>query len=117
MHSSNTEAPVIELAAPTTSDFLDVIPQHELPWVRLEVPLPCQIRHVVDADVMPEERDRDDERNEAEAVVLDRRLQFGARGRIQQLFEVPGHMLQDIGMPAARRDDAECLHEAFDVAG
>ena len=51
----------------------DVIAEHELFGMRLEVQLTFKVLDVMHADVMPEERDGHDQRDELTPVVVDRR--------------------------------------------
>ena len=48
-----------------------MIPKHQLTRVRLQIYLPGEILHVVDLDVMLDEHERHDERNDAVLYVLD----------------------------------------------
>jgi hypothetical protein len=49
-----------------------VIPKHQLLRMRLEVQLLGKVLDLMNADVMPEQRDGHDERNELTPVVFDR---------------------------------------------
>ena len=49
----------------------DMVAQHQFFRVRLQIELSRQVANVVDAHVVPDERQRNDERNEASLIVVD----------------------------------------------
>src|SRR5687768_4919373 len=51
--------------------LLDVVPEHQFLRMRCEIHLPVQICNFQAANVVPDQRDRDDERDPAEAIVVD----------------------------------------------
>ena len=55
---------------------LYVIAKHELLGMRLEVHLPRKVRDSVSPNVMPQQRYRDDERDELAAILFDRGAQL-----------------------------------------
>ena len=67
---------------------LDVVPQHQLLRVRIEVDLAGQVLDLVAPHVMPDQRERHDERHEALAVVLDAGEQFLLLVGVEQVLEV-----------------------------
>ncbi len=93
----------------------DVIAEHQLLRVWLEIQLAGEVGHVVDADVVPQQRDRDDERHEAGAVVLDGGKQLGFGRAVETILEVPNHVLKDVRVPASCGDRRERGHELFGV--
>ena len=56
----------------------DVIPQHQFLRVRVEIGLPLQIADREAADVVTHERDRNHQRHQAAAIVVDQRQQLAA---------------------------------------
>jgi len=89
----------------------DVVPEHQLLRVRLEVELADEIVDVVAVDVVTEHGDRHDERHQTLTVVLDEPDQLLALGRIDDLFQVPDGVLQDVGVTLRRRPELEIGEE------
>ena len=81
----------------------------------LEIQLAGEVGHVVHADIVPQQRDRDDEGHEAGAVVLDGGKQLGFRRAVETVLEIPNHVLKDVRVPASCGDRRECGHEPFGV--
>jgi hypothetical protein len=62
--------------------------------MRLEVELALHVFHVVGRDEESEQRDGDDERNVARAVLRDRRLDLALLGAREALLQVSEEMLE-----------------------
>ena len=80
-------------------DPSDVVAQHQLARMRLQIDLTFEVGDVVDADVMADERDRHDERHEPASVLVDARGELLSRIRIYELLEVTGHVREHVGVP------------------
>ncbi len=81
-----------------------------------EVVLTGKIFDAVHADVMPEKRNRHDQRHQLPTVILDRGEQLPFRRAVQALLQISSHVLQHVGMPARRRDDRQRSHEGVAIA-
>src|SRR5271167_43059 len=80
-------------------------------WMRLEINLAAQVRDVEFAHVMPKQCDWHDQRNQAAAVVVDQRDEFGARRRVEMLAKVAEHVLQHVGVTGSGRELLQRGHE------
>ena len=51
--------------------ILDVIPKHQFLWMRVEIDLVLNVAHVESADVVLDQRQRDDQGREPSMIVFD----------------------------------------------
>ena len=72
--------------------------------MRLEESLALEIRDAVGARVVGEQRDRHHQRHDAAPVVADQSGELGARGRVEPLLQVPGRVLEHVGVARSRGD-------------
>jgi hypothetical protein len=73
-----------------------MVAEHQLLGMGLEKDLPLQVLDVVAADVVPDQRDGNDQRDEAPAVVVDEVRQLTPRGRVEMLLQMAGRVLEDV---------------------
>src|SRR3954469_3468183 len=70
----------------------DMIAEHQLARMRLQVRLVGKIRDGVRAHVMAKQRQWHNERDELAAIVVDAREQFLLRRRVDDFLQVPRHV-------------------------
>src|SRR3954471_21151328 len=77
----------------------DMVAEHQLARMRLKISLAGEVGDTVHPDVVREECNGHDERQEASPVLIDAVGKFLARCRVEPLLEMSGHMHQHVGMP------------------
>ena len=61
--------------------------------------------------MVSQERHRNDQRHVPEPVIVNQLCQFGSRSRIEALLQMPGCVLQHVGVACASRYSRESSHE------
>ena len=73
-----------------------MIPEHQLLGMRGKKNLPHQILDLVLTNVVPQERDGHNQRNQASPVLVHNLGEFHPRWGIQVFLQVPSRMLQNV---------------------
>ena len=63
------------------------------------------------ADVVPQERERNDQRHDAGPVLFNRVEELALRIGVEELLQVPHHVREDVGVPPRRRQNRQGRHE------
>src|SRR6188472_3454 len=90
-----------------------IVAQHEIARIRVEVDLPGEVVDSMNADVVPQERERNDERHDASPVLFNRVKELAFRVGVEELLQVPHHVHEDVGMPPRRGHNRQRRHEGF----
>jgi len=86
----------------------DVIEQHQLVGVRLQVHLIAQIVHPLPPHMVADEGQGNHERHQTLAVALDRLHQLGPVLAVEAVRDEAQEMLEDVGVATARGGAAVC---------
>src|SRR3954469_6313911 len=89
----------------------DMIAEHQLARMRLKISLAGEIGDTVQPDMMRQECNGHDERQEASPILIDAVRKFLAGCRVEPLLEMSGHMHQHVGMPTRIRRCGQRCHE------
>lgn len=95
--------------------FLHVISQHELQRVRIEIMLFLQVCLFVFINVMIEERNGHNKGYLAPVVSVDYLDELTFFVTAQILFKIAHYMMEDVGVLAGCGNEAQALHEGFDI--